>query len=376
MQLLIDENIPGAASAFGCFGTVRVQPGRAIRREALADVAALLVRSVTRVDRALLAGTPVRFVASATAGIDHVDTRALAELGIAFAHAPGSNADSVVDYVLAVLALAFPPPAGLDGRCVGIVGCGQVGGRLLGRLRALGVPCRVHDPLLGAAAPPEQAPLAEVLAADVVTLHVPLTSAGEHATRHMIDARELAALREDALLINAARGAVVHNAALRDALLARPHLRAVLDVWENEPLPERALLARVLLGTAHIAGYAWDGKLRGARQVFDALAAFSGSGDGALAGRAVLDAAPAGELLTADCGSWQQAVLACYDPRRDDAGLRAAALAVDAAARGAAFDRLRRDYPQRREFSAWRIGAAVAAGSAVHRELLAAGFAP
>ncbi|HNC70636.1 MAG TPA: NAD(P)-dependent oxidoreductase, partial [Pseudomonadales bacterium] len=149
MKLLIDENIPGAATVFGCLGEVRTLPGRTITRAVLHDIDALLVRSVTRVDRVLLAGTPVRFVASATAGIDHVDTPALAELGIAFAHAPGSNADSVVDYVLAVLALAFPGPASLRGRSVGIVGCGQVGGRLLRRLRALGVRCLVHDPLLG-----------------------------------------------------------------------------------------------------------------------------------------------------------------------------------------------------------------------------------
>ncbi|HMV72799.1 MAG TPA: 4-phosphoerythronate dehydrogenase, partial [Pseudomonadales bacterium] len=103
MKLLIDENIPGAATVFGCLGEVRTLPGRTITRAVLHDIDALLVRSVTRVDRVLLAGTPVRFVASATAGIDHVDTPALAELGIAFAHAPGSNADSVVDYVLAVL---------------------------------------------------------------------------------------------------------------------------------------------------------------------------------------------------------------------------------------------------------------------------------
>lgn len=373
MKVLIDENIPGAASVFGRLGEVRMLPGRAITRTVLHDIDALLIRSVTRVDRALLAGTPVRFVASATAGIDHVDTPALAELGIAFAHAPGSNADSVVDYVLAVLALAFPGPAGLRGRSVGIVGCGQVGGRLLRRLRALGIRCLVHDPLLGDAAPPEEASFADVLAADVVSLHVPLTREGVHATHHLIGTRELHALREGALLINAARGAVVDNEALRDVLLARPRLRAALDVWEGEPLPDRSLQAHVLIGTPHIAGYAWDGKLRGARQVFEALAAFVGVViDADVA--AGLEASPAGDLHAGCCGCWQDGVLACYDPRRDDARLRAATLDEEHAVRAAAFDRLRRDYPQRREFSAWRIGAAVSSDSVRYRELLAAGF--
>lgn len=372
MRLLIDENIPGATTAFAQFGETRVMPGRAISRAELRDADALLVRSVTRVDRELLAGTGVRFVASATAGVDHVDVAALAELGIAFAHAPGSNADSVVDYVLAVMALAYPPPAGLAGRRVGIIGCGQVGGRLLRRLRALDVACRVYDPLLGAAAPPESGSLREALAADIVTLHVPLTVGGAHATRHLIGASELRILRDEALLINAARGAVVDNAALCDALLARPQLRAALDVWENEPLPNRALLARVFLGSPHVAGYAWDGKLRGARQVLEALARFAAVD---VACATDLDPPPAGELPVGQCGSWQDAVLACYDPRDDDGRLRASALNPDPDERAAGFDRLRREYPLRREFSAWRIAPVVPHDGMLHRELRAAGFA-
>ncbi len=375
MNLLIDENIPGAREAFTRFGRVRLMPGRAIDAATVRDADALLVRSITRVDRALLAGSRVRFVATATAGTDHVRVDELDALGIRFAHAPGSNADSVVDYVLGVLALAFPPPVGLAGRTVGIVGCGQVGARLLARLRALGVPCRVYDPLLTRDIPPESCSLEETLDGDVLSLHVPLTRDGAHATRHMIGASELARLRDEALLINAARGAVVDNAALLQSLGERPALRAALDVWEHEPLLDRALLARVLVGTPHIAGYAHDGKLRGARQVYAALRAFLGAG-AAPADPRELRAAPAGVLRAEDCGSWQQAVLACYDPRGDDARLRAAMLDGDERARAAAFDRLRRDYPQRREFSAWRIGTAAAPGTPVHVALRAVGFAP
>ena len=375
MNLLIDENIPGAHEAFARFGRVRLVPGRAIDATAVRDADALLVRSITRVDRALLAGSRVRFVATATAGTDHVRMEDLDALGIRFVHAPGSNADSVVDYVLGVLALAFPPPRGLAARTVGIVGCGQVGGRLLARLRALGVACRVYDPLLGRDIPPESGSLEETLACDVLSLHVPLTRDGEHATRHMIGAKEMALLRDDALLINAARGPVVDNAALLACMRRRPALRAALDVWEHEPHLDRALLARAVIGTPHIAGYAHDGKLRGARQVYAALRAFLGAG-AAPAEPRELRPAPAGVLRAADCGSWQQAVLACYDPRGDDARLRAAMLDEDEGARAAAFDRLRRDYPLRREFSAWRIGMAALPGTPVHAALLAAGFAP
>jgi erythronate-4-phosphate dehydrogenase len=375
VKLLIDENIPGAREAFTRFGRVQLLPGRAIDAAAVRDADALLVRSVTRVDRALLAGSRVRFVATATAGTDHVRIDELDALGIRFAHAPGSNADSVVDYVLGVLALAFPPPQGLAGRTVGIVGCGQVGARLLARLRALGVPCRVHDPLLTRDIPPESCSLQETLRCDVLSLHVPLTRGGEHATHHLLGAPQLAQLRDEALLVNAARGPVVDNAALLDAMRGRPGLRAALDVWEREPRLDRALLARVLIGTPHIAGYAHDGKLRGARMVYAALRAFLGAGAAPLDPPELCPAA-AGVLRAADCGSWQQAVLACYDPRGDDARLRAAMRDEDDGARAAGFDHLRRDYPVRREFSAWRIGAAATAGTTIHAALRAAGFAP
>jgi erythronate-4-phosphate dehydrogenase len=362
MRLVVDENIPGAHEAFGHFGDVHVVPGRGIDRETVREAEVLLVRSVTRVDENLLAGSRVRFVGSATAGIDHVDTAYLAAAGITFACAPGSNADSVVDYVLSALALCFA------GACVlpevGIVGCGQVGGRLLRRLCALGVRCRVFDPFVDGIS--EAAALDAVLGCGVVTLHVPLTRGGPHPTHHLLDASRLARLADDALLVNAARGAVIDNAALLHALAARPRLRAVLDVWEPEPALDPRLLARCTLGTPHIAGYALDGKLRGAAQVHAALSAFLGV---AAAPVPALHAAPAG-VLAPGCSDWKQAVLAAYDPRADDARLRAAVVA-DPAGRAQAFDRLRRDYPARREFGAWRIPP----GSGSSAELLAAGFA-
>ena len=142
-------------------------------------------------------------------------------------------------------------------------------------------------------------------------------------------------------------------------------MRAVLDVWEPEPALDPALLERCLLGTAHIAGYALDGKRRGVEQVRAALCAFLGVEEADPASSAL---PPAGEL-TAGCSGWREAALACYDPRLDDARLRDAVMA-DPAARARAFDRLRRDYPPRREFSAWRVPEA-----AVHaHELRAAGF--
>jgi erythronate-4-phosphate dehydrogenase len=364
MKLVVDENIPCAAELLAPLGELLLLPGRAIDAEAVRDAQVLLVRSVTRVDAALVAGSALRFVGSATAGIDHVDTAALAERGIAFASAPGSNADSGVDYVFSALAVAFPGRGELVSRRVGIVGCGEVGVRLLRRLRAFGVACVVCDPFRDDI--PENGPLQRVLACDVISIHVPLTLDGPHSTWHLLDAERLQALREDVLLINTSRGPVVDNAALLECLGGRPRMRAVLDVWEPEPEYDPRLLARCLAGTPHIAGYAADGKLRGMLQVHEALCAVMG-----VAGRPV-HSLPLAGVLPRELGSWQEAVLACYDLRADDARLRASLIA-DPAQRGRAFDRLRRDYPARRELSAWRLGDV---SGPLRQELLASGFSP
>jgi erythronate-4-phosphate dehydrogenase len=364
MKLVVDENIPCAAELLAPLGELLLLPGRAIDAEAVRDAQVLLVRSVTRVDAALVTGSALRFVGSATAGIDHVDTAELLKRGIAFASAPGSNADSVVDYVFSALAVAFPGHGELASRRVGIVGCGEVGARLLRRLRALGVDCVVCDPFRDDI--PENGPLQRVLDCDVISIHVPLTFEGPHPTWHLLDAARLHALREDALLINTSRGPVVDNAALLESLAARPRMRAVLDVWEPEPEYDPRLLARCLVGTPHIAGYAADGKLRGMLQVHEALCAVMG-----VAGPPAYSLPLAG-VLPDTLSSWQEAVLACYDLRADDARLRASLIA-DPAQRGRAFDRLRRDYPARREFSAWRLGDTP---EPLRLDLLAAGFSP
>jgi len=374
MKLIVDENIP-AAEAFAQFGEVTRMPGRAIDANAVRSADVLIVRSVTRVDAALLGKSRVRFVGSATAGVDHVNQADLVRLGIRFAAAPGSNADSVVDYVLAALALRFGGEATLSGRTVGIVGCGNVGGRLLARLRGLGIHCVVRDPFLPPDAVEGLCSFEKVLGADVLSLHVPLRLDAPHATRHLIGAAEIEALRPGAFLLNTSRGVVVDNAALLEALARRPDLTAALDVWESEPDIDRRLLERVLIGTPHIAGYAFDGKLRGVAGVYEALCEFLGAG-AAVSALPVLQTPPAGRVDAASLRGgvlWQRAALACYDLLADDRQLRQA-IAVGSSNPAAAFDRLRRDYPLRREFSAWRIVPDAAMNAAELAQLRAAGF--
>ncbi len=379
LHILADANIPHAHDAFSRYGAVTTRSGREITPEALSGADVLLIRSVTQVSPSTLEGTPVRFVASATAGMDHIDARPLAEAGITVAHAPGSNAASVVDWVLAaLLRIATEKGEGLAGKTLGVVGVGAVGGRLVPRAEALGLRVlRCDPPRASAGDPGPWSPLAEVLAAsDIVTLHTPLAREGTHPTHHLIGDAELVTLQEDAWLINAARGPVVDNEALFRAL-ARGRLGATaLDVWEGEPIPNTSLASRVDIGTPHIAGYAFDGKIRGTVMVEaalrDWLTSRLASGEtlpeawnpeAALAPPAplVLDAPPPPQDTPLAHAAWLDALVRqAYDIRADDRRFRNAVVTMpDPERRGLAFADLRRTYHVRREWSRFLVRGAI-----------------
>jgi erythronate-4-phosphate dehydrogenase len=351
LRIVADRVIAAAATAFAEIGEVTLADGRLISAELLADADVLLVRSVTRVDAALLDGTPVRFVGTATAGTDHVDEDLLRARGIAFAAAPGCNARAVGEYVLAtVLAHAERigrAPSTL--RC-GVIGCGHAGRAALDLLEAVGVECLRNDPPL-AAGRQGYVPLAEALAADVVSLHVPLSAGGPHPTVGLLGASELARMPRGALLINAARGGVVDEPAWQDAVAGR-RLLAAIDCWRGEPGISRAMLDAAWIATPHVAGHTVDARLRATHQLRGALRAWAGvvTGNGVAPAPTAADA-PAPLVLPpgATDAAVRAAVFACVDPRAQTADFRAA---LDAAGDGAraAFDRMRAQFGSRREF--------------------------
>jgi len=361
LKILADANIPCVEDALGRFGTVRRKRGRDIGPLDVAAVDVLLVRSVTPVGPDLLGDTDLRFVGSATIGTDHVDRAYLRRRGIPFAHAPGSNADSVADYVVvALLTLACRRGVSLQDCTVGIIGCGNIGGRLARRLPALGMTVLKNDPPLARAAEEEGTshdfvPLDTVLdEADVVTLHVPLKEAGPDPTHHLVGAKFLNRLNDGAWLLNTSRGSVVDGDALLEARSQGRVGAAVLDVWENEPSPDPALLEAVDVATPHIAGYAYDGKVRGTAMLYEALCEHLGVGP-RWAGTATIRpesknalqcTPPDPRLPTTE---WRyHLALQGYDLRADDAALRDL---VDrpSEARADGFKRLRAQYRQRRE---------------------------
>ena len=379
MHIVADENIPLLDEFFGDFGRLTRLPGRLIDHTSVADADILLVRSVTRVSADMLAGTPVRFVGTCTIGTDHLDLPGLAAAGIEVASAPGCNARGVVEYVLSCL-LTFAERAACtwQDRVVGIVGVGEVGSRLATTLQALGVPVLLCDPPRAEQGEQGFVSLDELIErSDVISCHVPLTRQGAHATHHLLDQARLAALRPGAWLINSSRGPVVNNAALKQLLEQRSDLLVALDVWESEPLVDPDLAARCALATPHIAGYSLDGKLRGTAQIHQALCHFlERPVNHALEQLAPRSGAGQWTVEPGTPPDWalSRALRLVYDVRDDDARLRAmlqAATCEQASREG--FDRLRKDYPLRRECNLLRISSA-ASEPQMARRLLAAGF--
>lgn len=355
MRILADENIPLVEAFFGAHGDIRRLPGRGIDRAALGDAEVLLVRSVTDVSRELLQGSQVKFVGTCTIGTDHLDLDYFAEAGIAWSSAPGCNARGVVDWVLgSLLALADVHGAKLAERRYGVIGAGQVGGRLVDVLRGLGWDVRVCDPPRAAVEGGDFRSLEVVLReCDVISLHTPLTRDGDNPTRHLIDAERLKALRPGTWLINASRGGVVDNTALRVHLESGANLDVALDVWEGEPEVNVRLAELCRIATPHIAGYSLDGKLRGTAQIYEAFCAWQQRAPEV----DLDDLLPAQWLaelsLKEECDpDWALAMLcrAVYDPRSDDANFRRS-LVGDTKTRRAAFDALRKHYPPRREIT-------------------------
>jgi erythronate-4-phosphate dehydrogenase len=350
ISILADENIPAVEHYFGAGASVARVGGRVLQRSHLQGVDILLVRSVTQVNEALLHDTSVKFVGTATSGVDHIDQDYLRQQGIGFAHAPGSNANSVVEYVLAAIAAVSDKLEQLlTGGTVGIVGYGVIGSAMAARLGALGIHYRVYDPWLEDKAISHPASLARVLGCDVVTLHCELTRAQPWPSFHLLGEGELACLQPGGLLINASRGPVVDNRAMLALLETGQGPATVFDVWEGEPQIQHALLDQVTLGSAHIAGYSLDGKLLATRMLCDAAALqlglalqYQGSPAAEAEALKVPDELTGAALL-------RYLLKARYDIRRDDALLRSATLGRDTVQAAMSFDLLRKQYRERRE---------------------------
>lgn len=355
MKIVVDENIPMAERCFGQLGDVIKVAGRDMEPAIVQEADALIVRSITKVNESLLAGSNVKFVGTATIGVDHIDQPWLAENNIAFTSAPGCNARSVVEYVMAALMeLEVIRDFSLEGKSIGIIGVGNVGSRLRIVCESMGLKVLACDPPRQALGEKGLVSVDEAWQADIVTLHVPYSMDGTHSTHHLADFNRITNMESGGVLINTSRGAVVDNMALSRALNERYDLSVVLDVWEGEPFVNIELANQVDIATPHIAGYSYDGKVRGTWMIYQALCQHLGV-EVALAEADLID--PELDLIL-DVRSDQaetpvnarDIITRIYDIREDDIGLRTS-LQLSREKRAFGFDALRKHYRVRRELS-------------------------
>lgn len=374
MRIVADRELPLAETAFAEFGEISLVDGRRLDRNDLQGAEVLLVRSVTRVNRELLHGTPVRIVGTATAGTDHLDIAYLDERGIAYFNAAGCNARAVAEFVLACALLAGPMVTGQStSLSIGIVGFGHVGKLVAAVFGALGFNCLVNDPPLAAQSNDlDFVSLDEVLGADIVTLHVPLSDAGSYRTRGLIGAAELRKMRDEVLLVNAARGGVIDEHALLEWASVRPRALA-LDCWIGEPLVDTRLMRCAALATPHIAGHTVEARLRATVMLARQLAAYL-SVDPVWSPETdePVDVAGLEDRSGEPSAALREVVLRCCDPRIATGWLRES-LDCDEPERARLFDQRRRDAAVRREFSHYRIASSRLQSDTVSR-LQALGF--
>ena len=354
MKIVCDNKIPFLKGVLEPFAQVVYLPGKETTPEVVRDADALITRTRTKCNEALLKGSQVQVIATATIGFDHIDTAWCDRNGIFWENAPGCNSGSVQQYIASVLVtLARKYGFRLADKTLGVVGVGHVGRKVARIASLLGMKVLLNDPPRARKEGPEGFVGLDELCAksDLITVHVPLQREGEDATWHLFDRARLGSLRPDQILINSSRGPVVDNAALKDVLLSGGLKAAVLDVWEGEPDLDPELVDALAISTPHIAGYSADGKANGTSAAVQTVSRTLGL---PLATWEVeeIPAPPQALSFTVEAAGKSlqdvltEAVLHTYDVSQDSNALRGA---LDQ------FERLRGDYPVRREFPAFTV---------------------
>lgn len=342
MKVIVDNKIPFIQEAISQIADeVIYAPGKDFTPALVKDADALIIRTRTRCNRALLQGSSVRFIATATIGFDHIDTEYCREAGIAWSNAPGCNSASVAQYLMSsLLLLQQIRGKQLQGLTLGIIGVGNVGTKIIQVAQELGMRVLLNDlPRQDKEGKADFSPL-QTLAeeCDLLTFHVPLYKEGKYKTFHLADEAFFRSLKRCPVIINTSRGEVIETNALLYALENNLISDAIIDVWENEPDINLTLLNKAFLGTPHIAGYSADGKANATRMSLDALCRFFHLE----ADYRITPPEPENPVINAATPT--EAYLQMYDPRRDSEALKT---------NPELFETLRGDYPLRREKGAY-----------------------
>lgn len=261
MLILVDKHVPYLRGVLEPYAEVRYLEPEEFSPAVVREADALIVRTRTKVNAALLEGSRCRLVCTATIGFDHIDTAWCEAHGIRWTNAPGCNAQAVCDWVEeALFNSSTIQPSTL--KTIGVVGVGHVGSLVVEMARRYGLEVIECDPPKG-----KTVSLSKIArSCDVITFHTPLTRKGDYPTYHLCDEAFLRECKPGALILNASRGGVVDE----QALLASGH-PYILDTWENEPNLNPEVLSHALLASQHIAGYSRQGKINASEACLAAI---------------------------------------------------------------------------------------------------------
>ena len=346
MKIVVDDKIPFIREAISQISTdVIYKPGIAISPDDIHDADALIIRTRTRCDEALLKGSKVSYIATATIGYDHLDIEYLKRTHITWTNCPGCNANSVGQYIHSCLLLLEKEKGyDLSKTTVGLVGVGHVGHAVIEAIRPLGVQILLNDPpqkeaLRKAGKPHEFFLKMEELQekCDIISFHTPLITKGPYPTFHLANKTFFNALKKQPIIINTSRGAVVDNTDVLQALKDGIIRDAIIDTWENEPNINQELLNLIYIGTPHIAGYSADGKANATRM---ALTALCNHFHLPVTFQIRVPQLPEEELPAPNLTETERA-LVLYNPHADSLKLKS---------HPTMFEELRGNYPLRREF--------------------------
>lgn len=351
MKIIADKNIPFLKGVAECFGEAEYLAGADFSNASIKDADALIVRTVTHFDEAILHGSNVKLICSATIGYDHIDTEYCDSHGITWTNAPGCNSGSVQQYIVSsLITIARKKGFSLAGKTIGVVGVGNVGSKVAKACELLGMRVLLNDP-------PRQANEGEdgfvsldtiKKEADIITFHTPLTKEGVYKTYHLADDAFFASLSKRPIIINSARGGIVDTEAIKKAIASGLISGAVIDCWEKEPNIDLEYMQMVDIATPHVAGYSADGKANATRMSLETIAKFYN-----------LDRSPIDGIQAPDVSDSiidlndfptdsriENAILRTYDPMEDYARLISSPQS---------FKQLRNEYPLRREYPAYVV---------------------
>lgn len=346
MKIVVDDKIPFIREAIARISdNVTYRPGLQIGPADVHDADALIVRTRTKCDAALLEGSKVSFIATATIGYDHLDTEYLKQAHIAWSNCPGCNANSVGQYIRScLLLLGKEKQVDLAKTTIGLVGVGHVGHAVIDAIRPLGVRILLNDPPQAERLSEQGLPHEEFLSleelqeeCDIISFHTPLIVNGKYPTFHLADLQFFQGLKKRPFIINTSRGAVIHNANLLLALQKGWVRDAIIDTWENEPHINLELLQHIYIGTPHVAGYSADGKANATRMALQALCGYFHLPENF---RINVPHLPPDMLRYRQLPP-KELALKLYDPRTDSTRFKS---------HPELFEELRGNYPLRREF--------------------------